>query len=461
MTTYNMRYVWAVSLVAAMGGLLFGYDWVVIGGAKPFYEEYFSLSTPFQIGWAMSSALVGCLAGSVASGVMSDRLGRKRLLLLSAILFTVSAVGTALAASYTTFIWLRIVGGAGIGLASNLSPMYIAEIAPAEVRGRLVSVNQLTIVIGVLAAQSANWLIAEPVPVGSSASQVLQSWNGQAGWRWMFGVEAVPALLFLVLMCLVPESPRWLVKRGLPEQARKVLGKIGGDRYAEAAMTEIRESLVNEIEQVNFRELLEPRMVRVLLLGIFLAVFQQWCGINTIFYYAEEIFTAAGYGVSDILLNIVITGSVMLVFTFVAIKTVDQWGRKVLMVTGAGGLFLIYLLIGLSYKLNFQGPPVLALVVSAIAVYSFTLAPITWVLISEIFPNRIRGAAVSVAVFSLWTGCLTLTYTFPFLNESLGTAYTYWLYSGICLVGFLVIRAKLPETKGKSLEQIEKELVGL
>jgi SP family sugar porter-like MFS transporter len=273
---YNLKYVWSISLVAAMGGLLFGYDWVVIGGAKPFYEEYFGLTTSFQIGWAMSSALVGCLIGSVISGIVSDRYGRKRLLLLSAVLFTVSAIGTALANGFDMFVWFRLLGGIGIGLASNLSPIYIAEVSPAPVRGRFVSVNQLTIVIGVLAAQFVNWLIAEPVPETATASQILQSWNGQFGWRWMFAVETVPAVFFFLLMLFVPESPRWLVKNGRDKAASKILERVGGKENASRGLQEIRASLVDEIEKVNFRELLEPNMVKILSLGIFLAVFQQW-----------------------------------------------------------------------------------------------------------------------------------------------------------------------------------------
>jgi len=452
---YNLKFIWGVTLTAA-----FGYDWVVIGGAKPFYESFFGLTTSFQVGWAMSSALVGCLLGSVLSFGLSDRFGRKRLLILSAVLFTASAAGTGLAWNYNSFIWFRILGGIGIGLASNLSPMYIAEVSPASMRGKFVSVNQLNIVIGVLAAQTVNWLIAEPVAGNATTEQILYSWNGQTGWRWMFAAEMIPSLCFLGLMFLVPESPRWLVKNGKEYRAFEVLTRIGGKGYSLAALQEIRGSLVDEIARVDFSELLDPAMKRVLVLGIFLAVFQQWCGINTIFYYAEEIFSAAGYGVSDILFNIVVTGSVMLVFTFVAIRKVDSWGRKVLILTGAGGLAVIYLLIGFSYQFSFKGLPVLILVVAAIAVYSFTLAPVTWVLIAEIFPNRIRGAAVAVAVFSLWTGCLTLTYTFPFLNESLGTAGTYWLYAVICAAGFMVLRRRLVETKGKSLETVERELVG-
>jgi SP family arabinose:H+ symporter-like MFS transporter len=456
---FNLRYIWSISLVAAMGGLLFGYDWVVIGGAKPFYEKFFELTTASEIGWAMSSALAGCLLGSVISGILSDKFGRKRLLILCGLLFAVSALGTGLANTFSVFVWFRLLGGVGIGLASNLSPMYIAELTPAHLRGKFVSVNQLTIVIGVLVAQFVNWLIAQPVAETATAQEILYSWNGQTGWRWMFAAEIIPAILFFMLMFFVPESPRWLVKNDQAVKARNVLIKIGGENFANKSVDDIKASLIGEIEKVNFRELLDPKLIRILGLGVFLAVLQQWCGINTVFYYAEEIFSAAGYGISTILLNIVITGAVMLIFTFIAIQTVDKWGRKILMLIGAAGLAGTYLILGGGYYIGTQGFHMVILVVTAVAFYSFTLAPITWVLISEIFPNRIRGAAVSVAVFFLWTGCLTLTYTFPFLNENLGTALTYWLYALICIAGFIVLKAKLPETKGKSLEEIEKELV--
>ncbi|MBN1466834.1 MFS transporter, partial [candidate division KSB1 bacterium] len=271
--------------------------------------------------------------------------------------------------------------------------------------------------------------------------------------------ETAPAALFFILMFFVPESPRWLVKNGQEDLAQRILTRIGGDPFARYELADIRNTLASETARVNFSDLAQPRIFKILLLGIFLAVFQQWCGINTILYYAEEVFTAAGYGVSDILLNIVITGSIMLLSTFLAIHTVDRWGRKILMLLGAGGLTIAYLFIGGSYFLHIKGLPVLLLVVIALAIYSFTLAPVVWVLISEIFPNRIRGAAVSIAVFSLWTASLILTYTFPFLNESLGTAGTYWLYALICLIGFIVIAKKLPETKGRSLEEIERQFV--
>jgi sugar porter (SP) family MFS transporter len=458
---YDMRYIWSVTLVSALGGLLFGYDWVVIGGAKPFYEKFFGLTTPSQIGWAMSSALVGCLIGALVSGALSDRFGRKRLLILAGFFFTISAVWTALAADFTVFVVFRLLGGIGIGLASNLSPMYIAEISPAEIRGRLVSVNQLTIVIGILAAQVVNWIIAEPVPAGATAADILASWNGQSGWRWMFGAETIPALLFFFLMFLVPESPRWLVKNGRGQAAEKVLARVGGPGFAGRAMDEIRATLAaGEIGRVRFRDLLEPGLARVLLIGVVLAVYQQWCGINVIFNYAQEIFTAAGYGVSDVLFNIVVTGAVNLIFTFVAIRLVDRAGRRPLMLAGSAGLAVVFGLIGVSYAVHSRGLHILLLVLIALALYALSLAPVTWVLLSEIFPNRIRGAAMSVSTFSLWSACFVLTYTFPLLNKGLGPAGTFWIYAGISVLGFLFIKSRVRETKGKTLEQIEREFVG-
>lgn len=454
-----MNYIWFISLVAAMGGLLFGYDWVVIGGAKPFYEKFFSLNTAFQIGWAMSSALAGCLIGALIAGGLSDRFGRKKLLICAGFLFTLSAIGTALAPDFTLFVVYRLIGGIGIGIASTLSPMYIAELSPAEIRGRFVSINQLTIVIGILMAQGINWMIARPVPENASAEYILNSWNGQAGWRWMFGAETVPAFMFFILMFFIPESPRWLIRNAKQDKAALILFKIGGDHYSDRTLAEIKETLADDFEKVNFKNLLKPGMTKILGLGVFLAVFQQWCGINVIFNYAEEVFSQAGYGISDILLNIVITGTVNLVFTFVAIFTVDRWGRRALMLTGAFGLTGIYLLTGFGYFMGSQGIHMLILVVTAIACYAMSLAPITWVVISEIFPNRIRGAAMSIAVSALWIACFVLTYTFPFLNRSLGAAGTFWIYSAICLIGFIFIKARLPETKGKTLEKIEQEFV--
>ncbi len=459
---YNMTFVWLICFVAAMGGLLFGYDWVVIGGAKLFYEPFFHITdkTPFMRGWAQSSALVGCLFGALLSGIFTDRFGRKRLLIFAGLLFTVSAIGTGLANNFTVFNIFRIIGGLGIGLASNLSPMYIAEISPAKMRGRFVSINQLTIVVGILLAQVVNLAIARPVPPDATADMIRQSWNGQYGWRWMFEAETVFAFSFFVLMFFIPESPRWLVKYGKNELAENVLTKIGGIDYARSELTSIKDTLSgSEIARVNFRDLLEPRLFKIICLGVFLAVFQQWCGINVIFNYAQEVFSSAGFGVSATLFNIVITGVVNLVFTFVAIFTVDKIGRKPLMLIGSIGLAGIYAVLGTGYYLKSTGIHMLILVILAIACYAMTLAPIVWVIISEIFPNRIRGAAMSIAVISLWLACTALTLTFPYLKNALGAYGTFWLYGAVCLTGFFVVLTKLPETKGKSLEDIEHQLV--
>lgn len=447
-------------MVSAMGGLLFGYDWVVIGGAKPFYERFFDIASSANLqAWAMSSALIGCVLGAVISGVVSDKFGRKWPLLLSAFLFTIASFGTGFTDSYTVFIIFRMIGGVGIGLASALSPMYIAEVAPAHLRGRFVSLNQMTIVIGILGAQVINLLIADAVPTGASDEFIRSSWNGQTGWRWMFYACAIPSVAFLLLTFFLPESPRWLMKAGKAERAFPTLKKIGGEAYAHEEMANIKATLDDVNEKVDFKELFKHKFRNVLVIGLVLAVFQQWCGINTVFNYAEEIFTAAGYGVSDTLFNIVITGSVNLIFTLVAMFTVDKWGRKKLMVLGSVGLAITYLLLGSAFYFELKGIAVLSLVILAIAIYAMSLAPIVWVILSEIFPNRIRGAAMALATFGLWIACFVLTYTFPLLNQGLGAAGTFWVYAGICLIGFVFIAIKLPETKGKSLEEIENELV--
>ncbi|MBW8864224.1 MAG: MFS transporter [Verrucomicrobia bacterium] len=426
-SSLNVGYVWLISVVAAMGGLLFGWDWVVIGGAKPFFQRYFELTSESQIGWANSCALIGCLFGALAAGGLSDKFGRKRLLILAALIFAVTSLGNALASNYTVFIAWRIFGGVAIGLASSLSPMYIAEVAPAAIRGRLVAINQLTIVVGILLAQYINWYLVRDLPVGATDDFIRSSWFGQQGWRWMFGLTAAPAALFFIGMFFVPESPRWLAKNGRGDLARAVLEKIGGADYAEKARAEIQSTLATEeIQHVRFTDLLEPKMRKVLVLGVVLAVFP---------------------------------GSVNLVFTVFALGIVDKGGRRPLMLFGSAALAVIYTAMGFCYHSNVQGLPVLLLVLAAIGCYAISLAPVTWVVISEIFPNRIRGAAMAVAVSSLWIACFLLTFTFPILNKELGAAGTFWLYGAICVVGFVFIKFKLPETKGKTLEQIERDLV--
>ncbi len=456
--TYRSVYVWLAASAGALGGLLFGYDWVVIGGAKPFYELYFQLNSPSLQGWAMSCALIGCLFGALASGVLSDRWGRKHLLMLAALAFAVSSLGTGLASHFAGFVAWRMFSGCAIGLASAISPMYIAEISPAHLRGRLVSLNQFAIVVGILLAQVVNWLIARPVPGGATAHEILLSWNGQWGWRLMFAVTAIPSVLFLASTFLVPESPRWLASKGRNRQALSVLERLGGQTYAQQVIRDFEAADSIGPERSAFRDLFSPGMSRVLLLGVVLVVLQQWCGINVIFNYAQEIFAAAGYTVSDMLFNIVVTGATNLVFTLIALAGIDRLGRRFLMLFGFSGLAIIYTALGSSYYLHRHGKTTLVLVLAAIACYAVSLAPATWVVVAEIFPNRVRGRAMSIAVTALWTACFLLTYTFPFLNSALGSAGTFWTYAVICLAGFVFLYFRLPETRGQTLEEIETTL---
>lgn len=430
MWSYSKGYLYFICAVSAMGGLLFGYDWVVIGGAKPFYELFFGINeSPLVQGVAMSTALIGCLVGAMVAGSAADRYGRKPLLILSAVLFTVSAIATGLFSNLSLFNIARFIGGVGIGIASALAPMYIAEVSPADIRGRMVSLNQMTIVLGILGAQVVNWLLAKDTTVAAA-----QAWNVEWGWRWMFWAETLPAVLFLLMSLFIPESPVYLRMKSEPQAFSKKM---------EAGM--------NELFQNKYRH--------VLLLGLVIAVFQQWCGTNVIFNYAQEIFVGAGFDVDDMFINIVITGIANVVFTVVALYTIEKWGRRTLILLGAGGLGMIYLILGSCYFMGMTGILMVALVVAAISVYAMTLAPVTWTLLAEIFPNRVRGIAMATCTFALWVGCCTLTFSFPSMNAVLGSSGTFWIYSGICICAFIFLLRCCPETKGKSLEELENELV--
>ena len=430
MQEYNKGFLYFICAVSAMGGLLFGYDWVVIGGAKPFYELYFGISdSPLLQGVAMTTALIGCLAGAMVAGAAADKYGRKPLLMFSAVLFTVSAIGTGLFNDFTLFNIARFVGGVGIGVASALAPMYIAEVSPTEIRGRMVSLNQMTIVLGILAAQIVNMLLARDTSVAES-----QAWNVEWGWRWMFWAETLPAALFLMMSFFIPESPVFLKLRN--------------------------EGNVKMRNEAGLRELFQNKYCRILLLGLVIAVFQQWCGTNVIFNYAQEIFVGAGFDVDGMFINIVITGIANVVFTIVALYTIEKWGRRTLILLGAGGLGLIYLILGTCYFFEVKGFVMVALVVAAISTYAMTLAPVTWTLLAEIFPNRVRGIAMATCTFALWVGCCTLTFSFPSMNAALGSSGSFWIYSAICCCAFVFLWKRCPETKGKSLLQLEKELVG-
>ena len=439
----SKAFIYFICAVSAMGGLLFGYDWVVIGGAKPFYELYFGIGdSPLLQGVAMTTALVGCLVGAMIAGAAADRWGRKPLLMTSAVLFTVSAVGTGLFNDFTLFNIARFIGGMGIGVASALAPMYIAEVSPAEIRGRMVSLNQMTIVLGILSAQIVNMLLARDTSVAEC-----QAWNVAWGWRWMFWAETLPAALFLVMSFFIPESPVYLRMKAHPSppEGRDV------QRHNSATTGNRTSPPWGGLGEAKYR--------RVLLLGLVIAVFQQWCGTNVIFNYAQEIFVGAGYDVDGMFIDIVITGIANVLFTFVALYTIERWGRRTLMLIGAGGLGLIYLTLGTCYFMEVKGVMRVVLVVTAISVYAMTLGPVTWTLLAELFPNRIRGVAMATCTFALWVGCCTLTFSFPSMNAALGSSGTFWIYSAICLCAFVFLFRRCPETKGKSLEELEQELV--
>lgn len=458
---FNIKYLLGISMVSALGGLLFGYDLVVIGGAKEFYELVYNLSTPAIQGWAVSSCIVGCIIGAMSVGKPADAFGRKKLLIISAVMFLISALGSGYAPTFTQFVLYRLLGGIGMGIASTLSPMYIAEVSPANLRGRFVSLNQMTIVIGILLAQLVNYLILQshPVPDGVEGAALLDTWNGTTGWRLMFAAEAIPALLFFLFMLSVPNSPRWLCRVGRTEEAKAVMARIGGPQYAADSLVSITETFDESSKQHEFAELLKPKMRRILIIGVVLAIFQQWCGINVVFNYAHDIFKEAGYNVSGVLFNLVIIGFTNFIFTVVAIATVDKLGRKVLILWGSVGLAISYTIVGICFHMHIEGVVVLLAVLAALACFSATLGPVMWVLISEIFPNRVRGLATSIAVLSLWVANFILSYTFPIIKEAFSIAATFWIYAAVCILGVIFIKMYIPETKNKTLEEIEASLL--
>lgn len=440
---YNMGYILTISMISALGGLLFGFDISVISGAIPFLKQVFNLSGS-SLGWAVSSALIGCIFGPFIAGTPSDKFGRRNMLVLCAIFLGVSAVGSGMANSLTSFFIYRFIGGLGVGMASTLSPVYIAEVSPADIRGKFVSLNQLTIVIGILIAYFTNYLL---VGIGPN------------NWRWMFASEAFPAVIFLGALFFVPESPRWLYKKKRDDEAFDILTKIAGSDYAKKISGEIKKTMNNE-EKGSFKELLHPSLRFVMIIGILLAILQQWCGINVIFFYAPVIFQKTGIGIDSSLFQTIIIGVVNLTFTLVAMRLIDKVGRKKLLLIGSAGMVITYILIGACFFFNFlHGIHVLVLILMTIAFYATSLAPVVWVLISEIYPNRIRGEAMSIATFFLWVASFVLTLTFPILEQHVGESYTFWLYAGICLLGWLFIFRFVPETKGKSLEELEEELI--
>jgi len=437
-------FVVLISLVAATGGLLFGFDTAVISGTVGFFRTEFELST-VETGWVASSALIGCIIGALCAGPLSDALGRKKVLFLTGIFFAASAVWCGLLTNATQLVWARLLGGIGVGTASLISPLYIAEAAPARVRGRLVSLQQLTIVIGILTAYFSNSVI-----LGLDLSDGMK-------WRWMFTAEAFPAVAFILLLVLVPESPRWLVKQERSDEALAIMIRVSGRERAAGQIAEIEEAVAEEGS--SFRDLLKPGLRKALLIGMVLAVLQQITGINAILYYAPEIFKQAGAGVSSAFDDTVLIGLINLVFTLVAMCLVDRFGRRRLLILGPAGMAVSLSMVAAAFHWNASSDLLLAAILAYVASFAVSMGPVVWIVISEIFPTRTRGRAMSAATVVLWASCYVVSQTFPVMAEAWSPEVTFSTYAVMCVVTILFVWRFVPETKGKSLEAIERSWV--
>jgi sugar porter (SP) family MFS transporter len=435
----SLLYLYFICLIATMGGLMFGFDVGIISGAVPFIQPYFGWNE-LQLGWGVSSLLVGAIIGAFGSGVLSDKYGRKNVLIVVALFFAVSCTFTALASSSVIFISARLFGGLAVGAASVLSPMYVAEVAPPKSRGMLVSIYQLAIVLGILCSFTINYGLH----------------NIDNNWRWMFATGIVPSVFFFVGLFFIPESPRWLYKAGRKEESLKVLTRIGGESLAKAEIQEIAASLERNTSSVSTGELFKPSVRKVMLIGFVLAMFVQISGINTIVDYAPKILLAAGVEINNALLQTSLVGLINFIFTFVAILFIDKAGRRSLYLIGSMGMVITLLMLAVSFYLKMEGIFTLICILMFIAFFSSCIGPVFWTLVSEIFPNRIRGKALAFASFTQWIFNFLVVLLFPHFLASIGGAKTFLFLALMSLLQWLFTYLFVPETKGKSLEEIEK-----
>ena len=440
---FNSVYIIGISFISALGGYLFGFDFAVISGALPFLRKEFALD-PLWEGFLTGSLALGCIAGCLIAGNIAEKYGRRPGLMVAAAIFAVSSLGIALSKGLVYFVAMRFAAGIGVGMASMLCPMYIAEISPAAVRGRNVAINQLTVVLGILITNLCNYFLAD---------------TGADAWRWMFGLGVIPSAIFLLGVIWLPESPRWLMKAGQPEKAKSVLSRIGAVTFVDTTLKAIEKSLAGGNSKQSYKAVFEKGVRPAVLVGITLAVFQQFCGINVVFNYTSTIFASVGSSLNQQLFETVSIGIVNLLFTLLAMWQVDKLGRRPLMLIGSLGLSLLYIALAFLLQSHAAAGLVSILVLLAISTYAISIAPITWVLISEIFPNKIRSEASTVAVVSLWGAYFILVFTFPILAKVLGTYGPFYLYAVICFCGFLFIKTKVKETKGQTLEELEDNLI--
>ena len=439
-TQFNFKYIIAISFISALGGYLFGFDFAVISGALPFLKVQFGLNEYWE-GFTTGCLALGAIIGCLIAGGVAEKYGRRYGLLTAASIFAISSLGMATAKSLTIFIFARFVAGIGVGMASMLSPLYIAEVTPSHIRGRMVAINQLTIVIGILVTNLVNYSLRD---------------NGTEAWRWMFGLGVIPSALFIIGVIWLPESPRWLLQVGKRGKAQKILSKIGGENYAAESLISMDKTIIAH-SKISYKSLFGKVVFPAVLIGIGLAVFQQLCGINVVFNYTSVLFESIGFSKDDQLLETVFIGAINLIFTILAMLLVDKLGRKPLMLIGAGGLAILYVII--ANLLGVRSANVSWFLLAAIGLYATSLAPVTWVLISEIFPNKVRAAAISVAVLCLWAAYFMLTFTFPILYSKLQDK-TFYIYAVVCVAGFLFVWLKVKETKGKTLEEMEGIFTG-
>ncbi len=445
----------SLSIIASLGGFLFGYDTAVISGTLSMVRKQFELNAGME-GWYVSSALLGCIIGVSGAGWLSDIYGRKRVLLLTGALFSVSAIGCAMSLSFTTLVIYRLVGGLGVGIASMLSPLYISEISPPAMRGRLVTLYQFAITIGILSAYFINvWLLNSSDDPGFKNMANLQLVFKEEVWRGMLGMEAVPAISFFILILFIPKSPRWLVVKGKSDQASKVLTRLVGIEEANREIAEIEDTLA--LEGGSWKMLLAPGIKMAVFIGVSLAVLQQFTGIDAIIYYGPRIFEEAGFELSEALGGQVIIGIINVVFTVIAIFTIDIFGRKRLLITGTTGMLISLILIGILFTTgNAGGMLLLSLILVFIACFAFSLGPVVWVILSEIYPTKIRGRAMSIATIAVWIGTATIGQLIPLSLDNLGPDLTFWIFAFFCLPTIYIGWKLLPETKGRTLEDIER-----
>lgn len=458
-TNKNLAFIWWLTVTASLGGLLFGYDTAVISGTLSMVRTQFGLNAAME-GWYVSSALVGCVIGVSFAGWLSDKYGRKKVLLLAAVLFTVSGFGCALSSSFSSLALYRLMGGMGVGIASMLSPMYISEISPAAIRGRFVALYQLAITIGILGSYLVNaWLLDQSIGHGFLITEKLTLIFRTEVWRAMLGMEAVPAILFFIMLIFVPESPRWLIMKGKIEKAKTILLKTSGETESEIEIKEIRESF--ETEKKSKSLILEPGIKMAVFLGVSLAVLQQFTGIDAIIYYGPRIMEQAGFGLSDALGSQVLFGTINMVFTLLAIWQIDKFGRKPLLLSGSLGMLGSLVAIGFLFFINrADGILLLSLILIFIASFAFSLGPVVWVILSEIYPTKIRGRAMSVATMAVWIGTAIIGQLIPLSLDNLGPAVTFWIFALFCIPTIWIGWKIMPETKGKTLEEIEKYWLG-